>query len=468
MFIILYIMDCLRSDFLSCYGYGRETSPRLDALAQSSVLFENAFAQSTWTKPEGASLLSSTYPSVHGVNTMSDMLPAALPVLPEVLRGMGFRTLGISTNANIAPAFGFGSGFDEFIELYKSSTLRERSLRCKLDDTELESILGLDSDEFPITTSEHMNECLFGMMPRNEDEDVFAFMWSIDTHDPYFQRDKALARFSEPSEETLWVKDTQRMRGSKNIGRLRALYEDMVYYNDYHLGLLVDELKRRNLFDRTLLVVTGDHGEAFGEHGVNSHAGLPYDEQIKVPLIMKFPGSLFGGTRVDALVQHIDIGPTVLDFVKKEEKNALLQGRSLLPLLKGGEKINDFVFVETQRPKNATHNYAAIRTQDYKYIDFFPLENRPAFTVKSVLERLVKRVTEGKIEKRLFSLATDPAEHRNIYRKRKDKADEFAGQIRKVLEENRAIAENYKESARREVKLDDETAKQLKALGYFE
>ena len=253
-------------------------------------------AQSTWTRPSGASLLSSTYPSVHGVNTMADSLPDALPTLPKLLRQGGFGTIGISAMGNISPAFGFGNGFDRFVELYKMSSFKEKKVKCEVDDAELKSALGLESDEVPVMTSKDINECLFPLIPENRDEDLFIFVWSIDTHDPYFHRDKALARFSSPSDEVLWVKQTLRMRGKKQIEQLKGLYQDMIYFNDYHLGLLIEELKNRDLFDRTLLIVTGDHGEAFGEHGVNSHAGRPYDEQIRVPLIMKLPEDRYGGT----------------------------------------------------------------------------------------------------------------------------------------------------------------------------
>src|SRR3990172_436138 len=122
-------MDSLRSDFLSCYGYPKETSPHIDRLAQAGVLFKNAFAQSTWTRPAGASILSSTYPSVHGVFTVEDSLHAAIPLLPGQLKRKGFETTAISSMGNISPFFGFGRGFDRFVELYKEEKLMAKRER---------------------------------------------------------------------------------------------------------------------------------------------------------------------------------------------------------------------------------------------------------------------------------------------------------------------------------------------------
>ena len=119
MVIILYVMDSLRPDFLSCYGHRRETSPNIDSLAQDGVVFLNAFAQSTWTRASAASILTSLYPSVHGVLTLQDHFNSELDTLQGHLHSRGFETLAFTTMKNRSPYFGYHQGFEEFVEVIR-------------------------------------------------------------------------------------------------------------------------------------------------------------------------------------------------------------------------------------------------------------------------------------------------------------------------------------------------------------
>jgi len=466
MIIILYVMDSLRADFLSCYGYPKDTSPNIDKLAADGVLFTSTFSQSTWTRPSGASLLSSTYPSVHGVNAMNDSMPDTLPVLPAALKENGFKTIGISSMGNISPAFGFARGFDDFMELYKQKALREKRVKSEAMSASLQIALGLEEDFIPLATSEDANDYLFPLLWENRHRHLFILVWSIDTHDPYFHRDPNLARFCEPSGEVITGSMVTKMLRQDELDRLCALYEDMIYFNDYHLGLLMRKLEDGGLFDQSLIVLTGDHGEAFREHGVNSHAGLPFDEQIRVPLIIKFPKSAYRGRRIDALVQHIDIGNTILEYAGLGK--TLLQGKSILPLLSDGKRtfINQFSFSEGQYPTDQT--FVALRTKEYKYIRCPDLSRG-----KSLLRRLwSKSPSRSKhghtFEKELlFGIAKDPKELRNISGD-KERKKHFCALVDEILEGNRKIAENYRGGERRSVEIDEATAKQLKALGYLD
>ncbi|HSN76330.1 MAG TPA: sulfatase-like hydrolase/transferase [Anaerolineae bacterium] len=123
--VLIYIIDALRADHLSCYGYGRSTSPAIDALAAEpgAVRFTQAYTPATWTKPVAASILSGCYPPAHGVRSHSDLFIRAVPRLPEILQGAGYRTAAVSTIGNVSSVLGFGIGFDHFVDLYKDSTL---------------------------------------------------------------------------------------------------------------------------------------------------------------------------------------------------------------------------------------------------------------------------------------------------------------------------------------------------------
>ena len=192
MIIILYVMDSLRSDFLSCYGYPKETSPHIDQLAREGVLFKNAFAQSTWTRPSGASLLTSTYPSVNGVLTVEDLLPAAIPTLPEQLKKHGFKTIAITSMGNVSPIYGFGRGFDQYIELYREERVIEKRKKIRVKSIGKDQYFGVKTEHVPIATSEDINEFLFPLIEENRENHLFFFIWSLDTHHPYFHRDMEL------------------------------------------------------------------------------------------------------------------------------------------------------------------------------------------------------------------------------------------------------------------------------------
>lgn len=471
MIIILYVMDSLRADFLSCYGSGRQTSPRIDALAEGGVLFQNSFVQSTWTRASAASLLTSTYPSVHRLRTLRDALPKTIPTLPERLKAMGFLTIGVSAMGNISPFFGFGRGFDRFVEVYKEPRVWEKRTKVKFRGLKGELHFRDKGDEVPIVTSEDLHESLLSFLVENRGKDLFALVWSLDTHDPYFHRDPGLARFASPADRIFSAKEVTEMTSEKERQGLRDLYSDMIYYNDHHLGLLVERLKNLGLFEETFLLLTGDHGESFGEHGMNSHGGPPYDEMIRVPLVMVFPRSQFRG-RVPELVQQIDIMPTVLDFVNAASGGPPInlplgppmQGKSLLPLLQGNEPVNRFVFVDTQLREDAPRALA-LRTLDYKYMEIRPGKFNREKPFEEVSRRLVWTLSKPRS---LFCLARDPAEQTNLIKTEKVMARALRLDLETLLAENEKYSRQVKPEKTEKRPSDPEVAKQLQALGYFE
>lgn len=460
-------MDSLRYDFLSCYGYPKETSPNIDRLAEEGVIFTHAFAQSTWTRPSAASMLSSTYPSVHGVFTVEDYPRTGIEMLPEMLKRAGFRSAAVSSLGNISPAFGFGRGFDHFIELYKDDSLLKKRQRLRIGggENDYEVHFRVDTEYVPIATSEDINQSLMSFLQNGGCTNLFSLVWSMDTHNPYFQRDPAMTRFHSPSPEILWSKDIQNMHSHDEINRLKAYYEEMICYNDYYLGLLVEKLKALNLYEETFLILTGDHGEAFGERGYNSHSLPPFDEQIRIPLIMKFPHFEYRG-KVNELVQHIDIVPTILEYVGVRANNKILQGKSLLPLLQGKAGPNDFIFVEYQVTKGFP-SYIAIRNKQYKYME----TRRQWVTLRKWLKErgrfwpspwFIYKPTY------LFRVSEDPGEKVNIIDKETEIARSFHAHVKKIMEESKRLSRGFRKRKRKEEPVDEEIAKQLHALGYFD
>jgi arylsulfatase A-like enzyme len=455
-------MDTLRPDFLSCYGYPRETSPNIDRLALEGVLFTNAFAQSTWTRSSAASLLSSTYPSVHGVFSVKDVYPDCLPTLSERLKKGGVRSIAISTMGHISKDLGFGNGFESFVELFKDQMLMEKRAKLDVRRGDRKHSWIVESDYVPICTSEDINQVLFPLLNENGEANLFIFVWSIDTHNPYFHRDPNMARSCAPSDAVWLNRELANMRSDREIQRLKTLYEDMIYYNDYHIGALIRQLKNVNLFEQTLFILTGDHGESFHEHGIMGHRAVPYDELIRIPLIMKFPRSQFIG-RIDDLVQHIDLAPTILEYFNMPGKDMYIQGKSLLPLLMRQEKVNEFVFAEFQRNEKLP-KYTALRTVDYKYIE----AKSGKFTIKRSIVQTIKALVKSVIKQRyLFSLK-EAGEKVNIIRQEMKKANHFQDQMKAILRDNARISRTVKNVKRGEIEVDQEVSKQLRALGYFD
>ena len=460
--IILYVMDSLRADFLSCYGCSKETSPSIDQLAAEGVIFTHAFAQSTWTRASGASLLSSTYPALHGMRTLQDRLPPSIALLPEELKKRGFKTIALSTMANLSPFFGFQRGFDRFVEIYKEETAVRKSKKITYT-RQGEIHFRKRGDDVPIVTSEDINSFLLPYLEENRERDVFVLAWSLDTHDPYFHRDRNLARFVAPVEKMWLPKDIKQMHSEEERSHLKALYADMIYYNDVHIGALIKKLKEMKVYDRTFFILTSDHGEAFGEHRVSSHGGVPYDELVRVPLIMKFPQGEFSGTRA-GLVQHIDVAPTILEWTGKAERVNLWQGKSLSPLIRTQQEVNDFVFADTQLNRNLPR-CLMLRDQTHKYIEMNPGKFAIRGSFRQTLSPLFRSVVKQRM---FFCVQEDPEEKVNLYRQERKKAQAFQARQRLLMRECEVVSKTLQKGKDIRTDMDAQVADQLHALGYFD
>lgn len=481
MHIILYVLDALRADHLTCYGYERETSPNIDRLAAHGVVFRSCFAPATWTRPTAASILSGAYPSTHGVQTRTNTFSPKVPRLPELLAEAQFNTTAISAMANISLAGGFGKGFGDFVELFRDEGLMARRHVSTAAEEGVEQFEGDTNVVLP--RSEDINKEFLRWLDRTGDRDSFAFLWSIDTHAPY-EPPSPFSLFADEdyqgdvdgSRESL-MKATR-----EDAGRLIDLYDGEIRYNDYHIGQLVQALHRRGLYDDALIIMTADHGEVFSEHGLFSHGTIPYEELIHVPLIVKFPQSRFAGREVNALVELIDILPTTLDWLDLDgyEQIGSVQGRSLLPLLRGEEvELREHVYSETDSG-SSLNAYLSVRGERWKYIEVRP----PATSARS-LTSLVKYVIEQRLvakilrrplwflrrhtprqRRMLFDLVNDESEQHNLVSKNAGEANRLRDALLAWQTRNQAIAQSI--AAQPYDFEEDETIRQhLEKLGYL-
>ncbi len=298
--VIVYLIDTLRADHLGTYGYPRPTSPEIDRFAKDGVVFDNAQAQSSWTRPAVVSLLTGLRPRSHGVNRRQDALPDTIDTLAELLAGAGYDTAGFVTNGNAGPDFGLDQGFAEFRYLRESAETRERH-----------------------RLSDHLNLWLFDWLENRRDErPFFLYAHATDPHAPYTPPEPFRRRFAPDADPEIGRLDNvrnliqgQRPATEQERQDLLALYDAEIAFNDHHFGRFIERLKELGLYQSSLIVLLSDHGEEFLDHGGWEHGVTLYGEQLHVPLIVKLPGGRRAGTRVAATVSQVDVLPTILDLL---------------------------------------------------------------------------------------------------------------------------------------------------------
>jgi len=409
------------------------------------------------------------------------MLTSNIARLPQILKGDGFKTAAFSTMGNVASDIGFDVGFDQYYDLFRDPDILAK--RRGLDPNQ-EVLVHVKDEKIALPRAEDINNFLFKWLKENRGSNTFCFVWSIETHVPY-SAPTEFRKFSRRLElgPKEGERDDIRSAGAEDRQRLINLYDDEIYYNDYCIGQIVNHLKHLQVYDDTLIIITGDHGDAFYEHNVYAHGHAPYDEVIRVPLIMKFPQGRFRGQRVPALVELIDIFPTVvaaagLDPVQKD--NHYVQGHNLLKLLNGYcSTVRGHTFSDT-RALEIHNRYLSARNLRWKYIQV-QAPKRDGRTFARTLQHVIKRQMILKILRSplhflrnylkggnefLFDLESDPEERYNLARQKK----EILNQLREVLKDwergNLDLAEQVGRSHGK-YREDEEIRKHLEKLGYM-
>lgn len=329
--VIIYLIDTLRADRLGLYGYTRRaTSPRLDALAAESVVFEHAYAAAPWTLPSVASLVTSTYACEHSVTRDTNRLNPALPTLAEHLSGIGYATAAYYGNGYAGEMADLDRGY-QVSELRRESSERADDVRTFLRRAGRSPFfLYLHTMEphqpFNVATR-YISR--FGHVPLDDRENYRA-TW-------YLYRELRATDWAAKRPLGTTDNTVQQEQAMAYLGSLRPsvelVYDAAVLSADEHLGEVIDVLKAEGVWDHVLFIVMADHGEEFGEHHGWTHGQSVYEELTRVPLLLHFPRGEFGGRRIAAPVSLVDVMPTVLDYVGHAERCADCRGRSLLPLL---------------------------------------------------------------------------------------------------------------------------------------
>ncbi len=434
--VVLVSLDTVRASHLTPYGYDRDTSPALNDLAKDGVVFADMFSHAPYTLSSHMSLLTGLLPVHHGVLQLDDTLDPSSATAADLFRSRGWLTAAITGGGQISSGYGFAKGFDSY------------------DDWP-----GRESNE---RAAEAVWSRASAWLGQNRGRPFFLFLHSFQAHEPYETpepwNEKYLAADAEWKKASLYKilgsEGLYKDLGPNALRNLRDLYDAEIRYQDEFLVKpLVEGLKRMGLYDRTLIVITSDHGEEFREHGAWGHGHGLYDEQTRVPLVIKLPGSRDRGRRVEATVGSVDVLPTMLDVAGIRVKDLRGDGRSLAAAADGGgfEERAMAGFLPSEFNVDIPERMSVVRGR-FKLIRNLPSPAaaaefyRPAPPERDPLE--------------LYDLAADPGETRNVLAREGKTA-------RELLAIMDALRKDLDAAVSRKWTVDPELRERLRALGYI-
>ncbi len=426
--VVFIVMDTVRADHLSAYGYSRDTSPNVSAMAAEGVLYQNVLSPGCWTLPTHASFFTGLPASTHGVNRQHQYVDQKFDTLAERLQGAGYQTVGMSTNWMLTPNRGYDQGFD----VWGNPTGSMRGSKAKTLDAMASGIFGGGSDgpTDASTGSTKMHQDLAAWFRDGYDpsKPFFLFLNYIEAHAPYIPLE-GMMQWSDPATVKAWSKKPQQdlfrkhmfTRGSvdplssREIGELETMYDDEIWYVDLKIGELMAFLRESGLDENTLVVLTADHGEHFGENDMFGHQYSLFQPLVGVPLIVRYPAKLEPGVD-ERLVQSHAVFPTILDAAGIEwEMQPTPTLHSLLREAPEGER---YAFSEYMQPDVnalAGFNYRLTST------DMTPFMQR----LRVVRKGDLKLVWRSESPPELYDVRDDPLEARNLAEERPEEAREL-------------------------------------------
>jgi len=388
--VLLITLDTTRADRIGCYGHSEARTPALDRLAESGIRFENAFAPVPLTLPSHASLMTGTYPAVHGLRVnQAGSLGAGMATMAEIFQRNGFRTGAFVSSWVLDSTFGLDRGFD----LYADELTGE-----------------VEKDVTVSQTGDLTCDSALAWLGRSPGAPFFAWVHFFDPHSPYAPPPPYDEQFSDP-------------------------YDGEIAFMDSQIERLVAWLQSANILDETLVIVAGDHGEAFSEHGEILHGFFVYDTTVRVPLIFTFHAGLPESKVVPTGVSLVDLLPSLLDLMGWAKPPGI-DGSSLAPALTAAPFSRGPVYAESEYPKQAFGwaPLSSLISDEWKYIEAPNPE--------------------------LYNRVSDPGELRNLIDLHPEEASNLHEQLLEIREAMvpRAVGEAV---------LDADAQRRLESLGYI-
>ncbi len=440
--VILIMVDTLRGDHVGCGEPSPVATPAMCSLVTDGGTRFFGFSHASWTKPSAASLLSGLLPSTHGAVTKTASVAPGVEMLAEAMADDGYETGGIVSNINLAPSFGFDQGFAEYRYLAPDYIAGASESSSKLIVYQLvRKILFRLRPYYRVgdyyQNAETINDVAFDWIDRHQESRFFLFLHYMDPHDPYFEHPydgRAIARVTNDHPDPSLAPEMMR------------LYHGEITYLDQHLATLWEKLRALGLYDDTLIVLTSDHGEEFDDHGGFWHGTTLYDEQLHVPLLVKWPkGRVTGAPTSDPkLARHVDVAPTILASAGSPIPPAMrgLDLASRYASSQPGDAKDHTLLAETDLEGNVLK---ALRGMDWKFIE--ANEGNP----------------RGLPTEQLFEVAVDPKEKTDLRKERPELAERMRAQTNAEVE----LAKERAVGGGTDAQLTEAQEEALRALGYI-
>jgi arylsulfatase A-like enzyme len=461
--VMVVLIDTLRADHLGAYGYARPTSPNFDALAVESVLFDRTTAQAAWTKPSIASLMTGVFVHNHGVVSSSDALGTDHPTLAEAMQQRGYRTVAFSANPWITPEFRFDRGFDDFesgramvaqlTNLYKLLRRTDRALKARGVATNFSGWVfwGTSANLSNSERDQMLTDSAVEWIGAQGQDPFFLYVHLIGPHDPYDPPAEYVRRFREPNWDgrpgprvppprVQTIFDTAAPLEGPEYDALVAQYDAAIAYADAQLGRLIESLRRSGALDKTLVVVTADHGEEFYEHHNWRHGNQLYNEVVHVPLAFRLPGRLPTERRED-LSMLVDIFPTIVNLVDGTPVAKGLDGRALFA---GADDGTRAAFAEHWSFEGGTYVSRMVRRGGLKLQE-------------------TSDEARGQERSELYNLANDASEQRNLLENPSAVSENGVGELQSLLAR---FGDKVSVASAVSVEVDQSTKERLHVLGY--
>jgi arylsulfatase A-like enzyme len=391
--VILIVIDTLRADHMSCYGYPRNTCPEIDALAKKGILFKNMLANTSWTRPGTASILTGLYPKNHRANTRDDNLAEEINLISEILSKNGYSSYAAVANGNCGAEVGFNQGYQTFTRCRKTKQIDKLNIHVR---------------------SDKVNTFVFDIIDNlSSKSNNFLYIHYVDPHAPYIPKEKVFSKsnqivFAHSLFKSRKIYNMSSEKREPVIKEMINAYDDEVLFNDKMVGNLIQKLKEKKMYSNSIIVITSDHGEEFFEHGRLSHGLTLFEEQLRVPLIICLPNNM--NREINHLANQIDIMPTILSLLN-------------IPIPKNIDGIDLF----NSRPRQDSHAELnldgnllnSIQTQKDKWIEGFHLQHR-WFKESAVIQtdgNTLDLVIRSFYKKRTIIIQTDdrPIKELNIF-----------------------------------------------------
>ena len=447
--VVLIVLDTLRGDRLSCMGYDRPTTPRIDSLAAQGALYTHAFATCFWTLPSHASLFTGLHPLQVGATSETLHFPDENVTIAEALGAEGYRTAGFVCNSWVSRERGFSQGFTEFLEMWR----RENQVSADTTATSMEML-----------TVDKMESWIAGAA--RGDKPFFLFANLNGVHLPYRPAQEYAAKFVAGRGHDLervqqlaqitsgWshlVGET--VLSDEDYRIINDLYDAEVAWADALVGRIIDALERAGIGENTVVIVTSDHGEHLGEHGKTDHIASMYDPALHIPLVIRYPRAFSPGTRDDHVTSIVDIAPTVLHLCGASERIPQLHADQVS--LSGGKPHTDgFVLAGNERPLTGIK----LLQSRYPGYDWTAIDYRLR-CMRSAEHKLIWNENRGA---ELYNLARDPGETQNLAGSQATTQRDMMGLLAKSFEKMGKSKEYFLFES-----TDREALERLRSLGYI-